>query len=207
VIDGFGPPSMKYLRAVAANHYRSGADGVSLFNFTCADGSFNRAALDELAQPDTLEGKDKQYVVALWPWDAQIYYEPWQSALFLEPDQQKTVWTLRLADDFERQRSQGRAFSAALTLEWKGLNRISDIEVRLNDLPLAWTGFDYNHYDHGCWNDIVQYQVPAEALRLGANRLSLGRMAACPGLTGRTEVRKLVLEVRFEHKITPGALI
>jgi hypothetical protein len=207
VADGFGPPSLEYMRAVAANHYRSGADGVSLFNFTCTDGPFNRAALDELAQPNDLEGKDKQYVVALWPWDAQIFYEPWQSALFLEPDQSEVAWTLQLADDFERQRSLGRAFSAVLTLEWKGLNRIGDVAVSLNDLLLTWTGHNYNHYDHGCWNDIAQYQVPVEALRQGANRLSLRRKATCPDLTGRTEVRKLVLEVQFEHKITPGALI
>jgi hypothetical protein len=206
VADGFGPPSLEYMRAVAANHYRSGADGISLFNFTCADGSFNRAALTELAQPAALEGKDKQYVVALWPWDAQVFYEPWQSVLFLEPEQREAAWTLRLADDFERHRSLGRDFSAVLNLEWKGLNRIGDITVSLNGTTLEWTGYDYNHYDHGCWNDIVGYNIPAEALRQGGNQLSLLRTAIYPGFAGSTEIRKCVLEVVFQNCITPGCV-
>ena len=74
VVDSYGPPSIEYMRAVAANHYVSGADGISLFNFTCADGAFSRDALVELADPRALEGRDKQYVLGLWPWDAQIYY-------------------------------------------------------------------------------------------------------------------------------------
>jgi len=41
VMDGYGPPSLEYMRAVAAVHYRSGADGIRLFNFTCADGCWN----------------------------------------------------------------------------------------------------------------------------------------------------------------------
>ena len=206
VTDGFGPPSIEYMRAVAANHYRASADGISLFNFTCADGPFARAALGELAQPALLEGKDKQYVAAMWPWDAQIFYEPWSSALFLEPDQFEARWELQLADDFDLQRLHGRAFSAVLTLEWKGLNRIADIEVRLNDASLAWNGYEYNHYDHGCWNDIVQYSVPSSALRQGANQLSLHRLGITPGFAGRSELRKCVLDLKFIPTITPGAL-
>ncbi len=206
VADGFGPPSIEYMRAVAANHYRSGADGISLFNFTCADGAFARAALDELAHPLALEGKDKQYVVALWPWDAQIYNEPWSSALYLEPDQFEAEWTLQLADDFERYMRFHRQFSAKLTLEWKGLNRIHDIEVRMNGTPLEWNGYDYNHYDHGCWNDIVQYSIPPEALRQGSNLLSLHRMAIHPGFAGRTELRKCVLDLTIAPGITPGLI-
>ncbi len=206
IAEGFGPPSIEYMRAVAANHYRSGADGVSLFNFTCADGPFAHAALDELTQPETLEGKDKQYVAALWPWDAQIFYEPWQSAFFLEPDQPEARWELQLADDFDLQHRLRRNFSAVLTLEWKGLNRISDFEIRMNGVALSWNGYEYNHYDHGCWNDIVQYTVPSSALRQGTNRLSLHRTGLTPGFAGRNEVRKCVLDLHFNPAITPGAL-
>lgn len=206
VVDGYGPPSLKYMRGVSAIHYMSGADGMSLFNFTCADGAFCREALVELADPRALEGRDKQYVLALWPWDSQIYYARWVSRFRLAPGQVQAQCMLRIADDFAMQKARGRPFSAILTLEWKGLNRVSDIRIRLNGKTLHWNGFCYNHYDDGCWNDIVQYTVPSEALHKGANNITLRRLAEDPGFAGDTEVRKCVLDVNFGGTVTLGSL-
>ncbi len=99
VIDGFGPPGIEYARAVAANHYAAGADGISLFNFTCADGPVDRALFDELANPEALALKDKQYVLAVWPPDAQIYYAPWTSRFRLAPGETAASYPLVVADD------------------------------------------------------------------------------------------------------------
>ena len=193
------------MRAVASNAYMSGADGISLFNFTCADGPFARAALDDLADPQALAGKDKQYVLAVWPSDAQIFNTPWTSSFRLDPDQSLASRTLRIADDLDQARRMGRSFIAILTVEWKGLNRLGDVEIALNGVPLAWNGYDYNHYDHGCWNDTVQYGVPAGVLQCGSNTLELRRVRSNPGFAGATEVRKCILDLSFGATITPGS--
>ncbi len=206
VVDGFGPPSMEYMRAIAANHYRSGADGISLFNFTCADGFFQREALCELADPGNLEGKDKQYVLAFWPSDAQIYNAPWTSSVSMDADQDRTAFFLRIADNLDSQTQAGIHFSSTLTVEFKGVNRLSDFEVSCNEVPLAWNGYCYNHYDHGCWNDIIQYEVPSGALHQGSNKIALHRLTSNLGFEGKTEIRKCVLDLRFDHTITLGSL-
>jgi hypothetical protein len=206
VMDGCGPPSIEYMRAVAANHYRSGADGVSLFNFTCADGPFDRAALTELADPDGLALRDKQYVAAVWPSDAQIYYAPWTSRFRLLPDQDSATCGLRVADDVTAASEHNMAPAITLTLDLMGINRMSDVEVALNGTPLQWNGCAYNHYDHGCWNDLVQFDVPIAVLRSGENALSLRRLRVLAGFAGAVEVRKCVLDVRYPHTFTPGHL-
>jgi hypothetical protein len=202
VADGFGPPSMAYMRAVAANHYRSGADGISLFNFTCTDGPFDRLALTELADPAALVGKDKQYVAAMWPHDAQVYYGRWQSRFVLKPDQEAAAHALVIADRFPAL-APATAPSARLTLDLMGLNRLTDIEVSLNGTPLRWNGYTYNHYDHGCWNEVVQYEVPVGCLLTGENRVGLRRLAATPGFAGDIEVRKCVLDLSFPPRCEP----
>ncbi len=208
VHDGFGPPTMAYMRAVAANHYRSGADGISLFNFTCADGPFDRAALNDLADPEALVLKDKQYVAAMWPPDAQIYYDAkWKSRFALPPDASEAVYLLRIADDIEAAAQRGLAPCGVLTLDFKGLNRLADVEVSLNGVPLPWNGTTYNHYDHGCWLDVVGFDVPVHALRAGANAIGLRRLATTPGFAGALEVRKCVLDLTYPHTLTPGRII
>ncbi len=206
VEDGFGPPNMAYLRAVAANHYASGADGISLFNFTCADGPFSRQAFDELADPDALAFADKQYVAAVWPAEAQIYNAPWTSRFRLAPEDKVATYRLRLADHIEAARERGRAPTALLTLDLKGINRLTDIALSLNGHPLRWNGYHYNHYDHGCWNDILQFNVPESALVSGDNVLALRRLAENPGFAGAIEVRKCVLELKYLDTFALGSI-
>ena len=203
--DGFGPPSMEYLRAVASLHYASGADGVSLFNFTCADGPFARAAFTELADPTAMAFRDKQYVVALWPPDAQIYHAPWISRFRLEPGATEATYPLRIADHLDAASDQRRLPAALLTLDLKGLNRVTEVEVSVNGSPVRWTRDHYNHYDHGCWNDILQYAVPARALRPGDNAIELRRTRTNAGFAGALEVRKCVLELKYPETFAPGS--
>jgi hypothetical protein len=203
VHDGFGPPSMAYLRAVAANHYRSGADGVSLFNFTCADGPCDPLAFTELATTEALAGKDKQYVVAMWPADAQVYYARWQSRFALQPGQDLAVQPLTIADRLEPGPA-AMAPSARLTLDLMGVNRLTDIEISINGVPLTPNGATYNHYDHGCWNEVVQFAVPTICLVTGENHIGLRRLAPTPGFAGAVEVRKCILDLTYPPRSASG---
>jgi len=206
VEDGFGPPTIEYLRAVAAVHYRSGADGVSLFNFTCADGPFPRAAFTELADPDALAFRDKQYVAAVWPGDAQIYNSPWASRFRLTPDETTATYRLRIADYLDAAAERQCPPAVLLTLDLQGLNRLTDVEVTVNGSPAKWTGYHYNHYDHGCWNDLVRFTLPASTLRPGDNSIELRRVRENPGFAGAVEVRKCVLELKYPNAFAPGAV-
>ncbi|NPV46114.1 MAG: hypothetical protein HPY69_04085 [Armatimonadetes bacterium] len=206
VEDGFGPPSLPYLRAVALNHYASGADGISLFNFTCADGPFDRAMLTELADPGRMAAGDKQYVATLWPWDAQIYgNEWWESRWRLRPGETEARYTLRVADDTRHPRFAD--CRAVLRLDLKGLNHHDDVTVLVGGQPVAWNGYHYNHYDHGCWNDILGFDVPVGALRQGGNELCLRRERHYAGFSGSIEVRRCVLEICYSHTFAPGRLV
>ncbi len=204
VHDGFGPPSLAYMRAVAATHYRSGADGISLFNVTCADGPFDQRAFTELAAPEALAGKDKQYVATMWPHDAQVYYGRWRSCFALPPGQAATTYVLVIADRLRGADAAVAPASACLTLDLMGVNRLTDIEVSINGVPLSCNGSTYNHYDHGCWNETVPFQVPVGALLNGENRIGLRRLADTPGFAGAVEVRKCILDLTFPPPPAPG---
>jgi hypothetical protein len=204
VIDGYGPPSIEYMRAVAAVHYRSGADGISLFNFTCADGSFARAAFTKLADPEMLERRDKQYVAAVWPWDAQIFGVEWSSRFRIDSGQRSASYPLTIADSFDP--SDLSQPGAILTLDLKGINRLSDIEISINGTLLQWNGYHYNHYDHGCWNDIVQFDVPVSTLRSGKNTIQVRRMKENQGFAGAVEVRKCILDLKYPDTFAPGKI-
>lgn len=204
VQDGFGPPSIEYVRAVASVHYAAGADGISLFNFTCADGPFDRAILTEPAEPERMALKDRMYVAAVWPADAQVYYAPWTSRFSLRPGQERVEWNLALADDGEGAARRGLAPLVLLTLDLMGLNRLSDIEVSLNGHLAAWTGYQYNHYDHGCWNEVVQFRLPPAAVAAGNTVLRIRRLNETPGFAGSVEVRKCILEVNYPRAFAPG---
>ena len=205
IVDGYGPPSIEYMRAVASRHYLDGADGVSLFNFTCADGPFALDAFTELHDPETIRLRDKQYVAALWPWDAQIYCNvPWISCFKLDADMDNAVHILRIGDDIQTAIKRGIAPACTLTLDLMGINRLDDIEVRVNDVPVEWNGYRYNHYDCGCWNDIVCFNVSGESLRLGDNIIELICKRNNQGFTGPIEVRKLVLDIAYPKFFAPG---
>ncbi|MCC6445784.1 MAG: hypothetical protein IT210_20310 [Armatimonadetes bacterium] len=206
VEDGFGPPSLPYLRAVAAAHYRNGADGVSLFNFTCADGPIARQSFIELSHPEAVFLGDKQYVMAVWPWDAQIFGSPWKSRFRVAPGEPSASCPLRVADDFDAALARNRMPAALLILDLAGVNRLDDIDVCINGASLAWNGYHYNHYDHGCWNDIVQFHVPARSLRAGDNDIELVRLRENEGFDGDIEVRKCILDLNYPPAFQPGSL-
>jgi len=206
VVDGYGPPSIEYVRAVAANHYQSGADGMCFFNFTCADGPYDTNMFTELASPELLENKSKQYVVAVWPWDSQIaYHSHWTSSICMKAGEESACFRIRIAERFAG--GHGGKPSAVLTLDVKGLNRIGDVEILINNTVIEWTGYHYNHFEDGCWNDILKFDVPIAALRDGDNVLELRRKTVPEGFAGNIEARKCILEIDYPMSFAPGAVL
>ena len=82
--DGYKCTPLRVLRGIASNWWHQGADGISLFNFTCADGealersglrdgpvspvhlqdwNTNRTFLSEAGDPDRLDRQPKTFVV------------------------------------------------------------------------------------------------------------------------------------------------
>ncbi len=206
--DGYGPPSLEYIRAFAARAYRLGAHGISFFNFTCCDGEFPRAALRELTAAENLRFLPKQYVLAPW-WPAdeiRIYWSLFLSHLRLDPGQHKLEHRFLIADDMEEARRLDLERPSLLTLELKNMNRITDVEFSLNGHRLEWNGHLYNHFDNGCWIDVVQFRIPLGCLRQGDNLLQLRRLVENPGFEGAVEVRKFILDQSFATGISPGRL-
>ena len=194
VEDNYGTPSMAYLRAVAGVHYMTGADGTSLFNFTCADGPFDRAAFTELADPETMAFKDKQYVARVW-------YKPFR----MGPSQKSASYTLRVADDFEAAARLGRTPTVVLTLSLRGLAQIDDVEVRVNGQPVRPSGYHYNQSDHGSYSDVLRFDVPVSSIHRGENTIELRRVRENPGFVGDVEVRKCILDVKYPGPPEAGA--
>ncbi|MBN2295048.1 MAG: hypothetical protein JXM70_21645, partial [Pirellulales bacterium] len=188
----YGPPSMAYMRAVTSVHYMCGADGTSLFNFTCADGPFDRAAFNELADPQAMMFKDKQYVARVW-----------YKRFALGPSQKTAEYPLLLADDFEAARKLDTPPQAVLTLGLMGIMRLDDLQVTINDnRPLERNGYHYNQSDHGSFTDILAYKVPIECLRRGENTIRLKRTREYPGYNGDIRVRKCILEIDYPSSET-----
>lgn len=203
--DGYGPPSIEYMRAVASVHYMNDADGLSMFNFTCADGPFPRSAFVELADPEAMKFKDKQYVGTMWEYDAQIYgMLNWNSRFRLDPNADSAIYEIRIADDMEQAAQCNISPDAVLTLDIMGINTLEDIQITVNGIKVHWNGYRYNHYDCGCWNDVLKYNVPQGALHLGTNQLEIRRLKRYEGFVGPIEIRKLICNIRYPESFMPG---
>ena len=186
VRDGYGPPTMAYMRAVASVQYQSGADGVSLFNFTCADGPFARAAFTELADPGAMAFKDKQY-------DLMVWHRPFQ----IRPTEKSAAYGFRVSDDVTAATRLECKPSAALTLGIAGIADVADVEVRINGTPLKWNGSNYNQSDGSSFKDLVEFDVPVDALQRGENAIELRRLKQHAGFVGNIAVHKCVLDVTY----------
>jgi hypothetical protein len=111
-----------------------------------------------------------------------------------------------IADDMAQARRLGLERPSLLTLEMKNLNRITDVEFQINDHRLEWNGHLYNHFDNGCWIDVIQLNVPLGCLQQGANTLHVRRLTDNPGFEGAVEVRKFILDQSFATGFSPGRL-
>jgi hypothetical protein len=88
----------------------------------------------------------------------------------------------------------------------KNLNRADDVRFLLNGSDLTWTGELYNHFDNGCWIDVLRFRVPVGILRHGSNNFTMRRTRENPAFAGAVELRKFVLDQHFATGFRPGRL-
>jgi len=160
---GCSPQTGQYLglqeyRAVAANAYGSGADGIYLFNYPCLfelafqkptaahdvkmvlpdmrafrhyDFTCVGQALDEMGDAESLRGKDKRYLFYFSNDARYRHYDPDLASLNRPADKGQLIAVFRCYEDYDRAR--------AITLRFKIENvaRTEQFQASLNGQPIA----------------------------------------------------------------------
>ena len=114
---GWGMPSYhqpmraNYAYAQAMHYYRTGADGIALYNWESQQAEFginNRMALMEMGNPMLIARRDKTYGVSRTTPAEQIFFvneeETAQMPLSMSPDEPKHI-TLRVAENLSENRN------------------------------------------------------------------------------------------------------
>ena len=126
------PLTVEMIRAIAARHWRNGADGLYLFNYPGTPDTYgydNRPALHDIGSPLRLEYKDKCYVVMrrngafpnCLPKDQQIPAELGEEPVRV---------SLQVADDF--QAAGARVARIQLRLLVEELTNLDELAVTMN---------------------------------------------------------------------------
>ena len=184
-------------RAVAAAHWRAGADGIYLFNnhlisFT-RDLHYDRQPWKELADPDLIARKDKHYLLDQREWAGG----PLPATLAGAGDE--TEVSVDIADDLTSAATDGVLKAATLRLLVEQLTALDELQIDLNghtlDPSLARR--------HQLYNDTwLEFDVSPPLLQQGWNRLSVSVIARNPLVDCRLTLASV--EVLVSYRTEPG---
>ena len=158
--------STEMCRAVAAAHWRAGADGIYLFNnhlisFT-RDMHYDRQPWKEMADPDLIARKDKHYLV-----DQREWGEGPLPAMLEKPGDETEV-LVDIADDLESAASDDALKAVTLRLLVEQLTVLDELRFDLNGHMLDRS----QARTHQLYNDTwLEFDVSPPLLRQGWNRL------------------------------------
>ena len=180
--------STEMCRAVAASHWRAGADGIYLFNnhlipFT-RDLDYDRQPWKEMADPDLIARKDKHYLV-----DQREWGEGPLPAMLEKPGDETEV-LVDIADDLESAASDDALKAVTLRLLVEQLTVLDELQVDLNGHTLDSS----QARTHQLYNDTwLEFDVSPPLLRQGWNRLRVrviarNRMIDCQLALASVEV-------------------
>ena len=199
--------SLQNARAAASAYYLAGADGLQLYNFCAVDQPWDRRIVDEIGDPERISLADKEYVYTMWTGAITCQTTPWESRFVLRHEAVGAALTIRIGDDIARACRLGQRPWGRLKLQIDGINRVDDLTVSLNDVPLsarpesesifAWDSFSV---------DVLYFDVPAEALRQGDNVLRLTRQRRYPRFEGHIEVQACELLIRYPRRVSTSLL-
>ena len=182
--DVIQPISIEMARAVAANYWQAGANGISLYNWEGIYGQDYRIhpALQEIGDAGDLTSKDKRYAVTrsdASDGSAHSQPAPLPVALTEEP----ATFALRVSDNLAA--AAGRVAAVTLWLYIKGYTSQDTIEVKLNGEPLQ---HPINPLKAGMFSPVseavwVQYDLRPQLPRLGKNEITVRLLRRNPDLT------------------------
>ena len=173
------------IRGAASNIYRTGADGIYLWNYHYRDVpmlSYGRPEpavyelLREIAYPPAMAYRDKTFGVEglefVGPY--AIASHPTQLPLDLGSRAMKAVKSvrLRIGDDLSAAQSAGRLDRTVLALAFDGIQPDDSVGVQMNGKLLVAAESPISGQTNGP-SDRRCYEVPAHALRPGDNVLTV----------------------------------
>ncbi len=158
--------STEMCRAVAAAHWRAGADGIYLFNnhlipFT-RDLDYDRQPWKEMADPDLIARKDKHYLV-----DQREWAEGPLPATLEKPGDEVEV-SVDVADDLDSAAKDGALNAVTLRLLIEQLTAPDELQFDLNGHTLDASQARTRQLYNDTWLD---FDVPPPLAFQGWNRL------------------------------------
>jgi len=199
------PLTVDMINALAARHWKNGADGFYVFNWFGTAPTYdydNRAAMDTIADPLRLKYQNKQYAVmrtdASFP---NCLPHPRQIPAKVTED--PLTVTINVADDLEE--AGERVKRAQLHVHLSNLTVMDRLEVKLNGQTLTCT----NPMKPGAYNTRntawQNYELSADHVICGDNTVSL-RMAGRDERLARelpVEVQDMELAIQYDYPNGP----
>ena len=178
-------------RAVAAAHYRAGAQGIFVFNNhylqVVRDRQYDRLPWKELGDPQVIARKDKHYLADQKTWGAG------RLPLDLAAEGDETEISLDVADDLEAAVREGVLESAALRLLVDHLTPLDRLEVTLNGRAVGEP--DARHvFFNETW---LEFAVGPPQLKQGWNRIVTAVRARNPQVASPLSLKSVEILVNY----------
>ena len=179
-------------RAVAAAHYRAGAEGVFVFNNhylqVLRDRDYDRLPWKEIGDPNLIARKDKHYLMDQQTWKAGPL------PLTLVDKGAEASVSLDVADDLEAAGGDGALKEASLRLLIDHLTPRDRLEIRLNGEVLEKPKTTHVFFNE-TW---LEFDALPPRLKQGWNRIEAKVQARNPQVTSPLSLKSVEVVVRYE---------
>ena len=184
--------SPEMCRAVAAAHFRAGAQGIFLFNNhylqIVRDREFDRIPWKEIGDPNLIARKDKHYLVDQQTWDAG----PLPLELAGVGDNSRV--SVDVADDLDAALEEGVLKEASLRLLVDHLTPLDQLEIRLNEEVLE-TARPNRIFFNETW---LEFDVAPPLLKQGWNQVDAVVRGRNPQVTSPLSLKSVEVVVRYK---------
>ena len=178
-------------RAVAAAHYRAGAQGIFVFNNhylqVVRDRQYDRLPWKELGDPQVIARKDKHYLADQQKWGAG------RLPLDLAKVGEEVEVSLDVADDLEAASREGVLKSATLRLLVDQLTPQDRLEVTLNGRPIGDPDTQHVFFNE-TW---LEFAAGPPQLKQGWNRIGTAVRARNPQITSPLSLKSVEILVNY----------
>ena len=193
------PLTHEMINAIAACHWRNGADGLYVFNWFSTAPTYeydNRAALDDIGAPLRLKYKNKCYVVMRTDGSfPNCLPHPRQIPVLVGAE--RSAIKIVVADDLAE--TGARVRSACLYVHFTNLTVADKVEIKLNGEVLPCI----NPMEPGVYNTRPtawqNYDVATNLVRCGANEISVRMIERNQRLAAELPVEVSDMEMEIQY--------